>query len=185
MNSGRRSTFQCLPTRRCVVCPLQPYGTALRGSRNGGTTFMSTVTADMLIKQSMTVDERWSFSLRAGPLKGKISLNQRFLFWCGLVYRYREKFNYINYLECGQRNRYSDCLWAERLRGRSSSPDRVKNFLFSTTSKQTLRPKQPISNGSKAAGTWSWPLTSNQCRDQENVKLYIHSPIHLHGVVLN
>jgi hypothetical protein len=27
--------------------------------------------------------------------------------------------------------------------------------------------------------------TSNQCRGQENVDLYIHSPIRLHGVVLN
>jgi hypothetical protein len=39
--------------------------------------------------------------------------------------------------------------------------------------------------GGKAAGAWSWPLTSNSCRGQENVDLYIHSPIRLHGVVLN
>jgi hypothetical protein len=39
--------------------------------------------------------------------------------------------------------------------------------------------------GGKAAGAWSWPLTSNQCRGQGNVDLYIHSPICLHGVVLN
>jgi hypothetical protein len=37
----------------------------------------------------------------------------------------------------------------------------------------------------KAAGAWSWPLTSNSYRGQENVDLYIHSPIRLHGVVLN
>jgi hypothetical protein len=37
----------------------------------------------------------------------------------------------------------------------------------------------------KAARGWSWPLTSNQCRGQENVDLFIHSPIRLHGVVLN
>jgi hypothetical protein len=37
----------------------------------------------------------------------------------------------------------------------------------------------------KAAGAWSWLLTSNWCRGQENVDLYIHSPIRLHGVVLN
>jgi hypothetical protein len=30
--------------------------------------------------------------------------------------------------------------------------------------------------GGKAAGAWSWPLTSNQCRGQQNVDLYIHSP---------
>jgi hypothetical protein len=40
-------------------------------------------------------------------------------------------------------------------------------------------------SGGKAAGAWSWPLTSNHCRGQENVDLYIHSPIRLHGVVLN
>jgi hypothetical protein len=39
--------------------------------------------------------------------------------------------------------------------------------------------------GGKAAGAWSWQLTSNYCRGQENVNLYIHSPISLHGVVLN
>jgi hypothetical protein len=39
--------------------------------------------------------------------------------------------------------------------------------------------------GGKAAGAWSWPLTSNWCRRQENVGLYIHSSIRLHGVVLN
>jgi hypothetical protein len=39
--------------------------------------------------------------------------------------------------------------------------------------------------GSKAAGMWSWPLNSNQCRGEENVALHIHSPIRLHGVMLN
>jgi hypothetical protein len=28
----------------------------------------------------------------------------------------------------------------------------------------------------KAARTWSWPLTSNYCRVQENVELYVLSP---------
>jgi hypothetical protein len=32
-------------------------------------------------------------------------------------------------------------------------------------------------------GAWSWPLTSISCWRQECVKLYLHSPIHLHGVV--
>jgi hypothetical protein len=31
-------------------------------------------------------------------------------------------------------------------------------------------------NGSKAVGGWSWPLTSIQCRGQECVELYLHSP---------
>jgi hypothetical protein len=39
--------------------------------------------------------------------------------------------------------------------------------------------------GGKAAGAWSWPLTSSYFRGQENVDLYIHSPIRRHGVVLN
>jgi hypothetical protein len=39
--------------------------------------------------------------------------------------------------------------------------------------------------GGKAAEAWSWPLTSNKCRGQENVGIYIHSPIRLHGLVLN
>jgi hypothetical protein len=34
-------------------------------------------------------------------------------------------------------------------------------------------------------GAWSWRLTSNQCRDQENMDLYIHSLILLQGIVLN
>jgi hypothetical protein len=38
--------------------------------------------------------------------------------------------------------------------------------------------------GVKAAGAWNWPLT-NWCRGQENVDLYIHSPIRLRGLVLN
>jgi hypothetical protein len=39
--------------------------------------------------------------------------------------------------------------------------------------------------GGKAAGAWSWALTFNQCRGQENINLYIHSSIHFHGVVLS
>jgi hypothetical protein len=39
--------------------------------------------------------------------------------------------------------------------------------------------------GVKAAGAWSWPLNSSKCRGEENVDLYIHCPIRLHGVVLN
>jgi hypothetical protein len=39
--------------------------------------------------------------------------------------------------------------------------------------------------GDKAAGAWSWPLTSIQYRGQECVELYLHSPICLHGVVLS
>jgi hypothetical protein len=38
--------------------------------------------------------------------------------------------------------------------------------------------------GDKAAGASMWPLNSNQCRGQEYVDLYIHSPILLHDIVL-
>jgi hypothetical protein len=37
---------------------------------------------------------------------------------------------------------------------------------------------------SKATGAWSWQLTSNWCRGQECVDLYVHSSI-LHGVALD
>jgi hypothetical protein len=37
----------------------------------------------------------------------------------------------------------------------------------------------------KAAGAWSWPLTSKWYWGQENVVLYVHSPIRFHGVVLS
>jgi len=40
-------------------------------------------------------------------------------------------------------------------------------------------PSYPVGNrgsyfGSKAAGTWSWPLTSIYCRDTECVEPYLH-----------
>jgi hypothetical protein len=39
--------------------------------------------------------------------------------------------------------------------------------------------------GSKATGTWSRPLASNYYLGEESVELYLHYPIHFHGVVLN
>jgi hypothetical protein len=68
------------------------------------------------------------------------------------------------------RSRDSDWLRAGRPRGRSSSPCKIKNFLFSTSSRPALEPTQPPIQwvpgggtlpGGKAAGAWSWPLTSN------------------------
>jgi hypothetical protein len=63
----------------------------------------------------------------------------------------------------------------------------VASRIFSSPSRpyRVWGPPNVISNGyrgggGKAAGSWSWPLTSNKCRG-----LYIHSPIRLHGVVLN
>jgi hypothetical protein len=45
-------------------------------------------------------------------------------------------------------------------------------------------PPSLLSNGYRRLflRAWGWPLTSNYCQGQENVDLYIHSPIHLHGV---
>jgi hypothetical protein len=45
--------------------------------------------------------------------------------------------------EPGQHSRYSDWLRAGRPRGRSSSPDSVKNFLASTSSRPALGPTPP------------------------------------------
>jgi hypothetical protein len=70
--------------------------------------------------------------------------------------------------EPGWRSRYSDWLRAGRPRGRSSSPGSGKNFHFSTFSKPALGSTQhPIQSErgaffpeGKAAGAWSWPVTS-------------------------
>jgi hypothetical protein len=71
-----------------------------------------------------------------------------------------------------QPSRYSNWLRAGRPRGRSSRPGKVKNFLFSTLF-QTVSGVHPTFYpmgtgdsfpGYKAAGTWSWPLTSNYIR---------------------
>jgi hypothetical protein len=76
--------------------------------------------------------------------------------------------------------------------GGSLSPGGVNNFYFSISSRPALGSTQPPINGyrglfpgGKAAGAWSWPHTSNYCRGQENMDLYIHSPIRHHGVMLN
>jgi hypothetical protein len=42
-----------------------------------------------------------------------------------------------------EHSRYNNWLWAGRLRGRSSRPGRVKNFLFSKSSRPALGPTQP------------------------------------------
>jgi hypothetical protein len=57
-------------------------------------------------------------------------------------------------------SRDSDWLRGERPRGRSSSPGRLKNFLFSTSSRPALGPAQPpiqlvpgaLSTGVKRSG---------------------------------
>jgi hypothetical protein len=60
----------------------------------------------------------------------------------------------------GKRSRYSDWPRAGRLRGRSSSPDRVKNFHFSMSFRPAVGPYQPpiqwvpgaVSSGVKRQG---------------------------------
>jgi hypothetical protein len=89
-----------------------------------------------------------------------------------------------------QRRRYSDWLRTERPRVRSSSPDRIKNFLFSTSSRPALESNKPpiqwvpvaLSTGVKRQGL---ETDHSPSASQENMDLYIHSPIRLHGVVLN
>jgi hypothetical protein len=80
----------------------------------------------------------------------------------------------------------SPWLWAGRLRGRSSSPSRIKNFLHIVQNGSGVHPiSYPMRTGGsfpegKADGAWSWPITSKCCRGQENVDIYIHSPIFPH-----
>jgi hypothetical protein len=87
---------------------------------------------------------------------------------------------------------HSDWLRAGRQRGWSSSPGKVKIFLFSTSPRpaEVIPDSYPMGtggsfSGAKAAGAWSWPLTSSYCGGQENIDLHIHFPIRLHDVVLN
>jgi hypothetical protein len=59
------------------------------------------------------------------------------------IYIYIIFFLYMHTEEPGWRSRYSDWLLLGRPRCRSSSPGRVKNFLFSTSSGPALEPTQP------------------------------------------
>jgi hypothetical protein len=66
---------------------------------------------------------------------------------------------------------------------KDSYPTGVGIFLFATESKPTLGTIQPPmkwvpedSFRGKAAGPWSWPLTSIYCLRSQCVELYLHSP---------
>jgi hypothetical protein len=91
----------------------------------------------------------------------------------------------------GQCSQYSDWLWAGQLRGQNSSPSRVKNFVFSTLSRPALGSTQPpiqwvwgtLSLGVKWPGCEADHSSPTSAKVKKNVNLYIHSPIHLHGVV--
>jgi hypothetical protein len=60
----------------------------------------------------------------------------------------------------------------------------VESRIFSMSRPITLVP-EAISLGVKGAGAWSRQLTFSYCWSPENVNVYIHSPIRLHGVELN
>jgi hypothetical protein len=86
-------------------------------------------------------------------------------------------------------------LRAGRPKGRSSSSGRVKNFLFSTSSRPALGSTKPtiqwvpgaLFPGVKRPAREAHHSPPASGRGQENmlVDLYIHSPIRFHGVVLN
>jgi hypothetical protein len=87
------------------------------------------------------------------------------------------------YLCARQRSRYSDWLWAGWQRGRSSSPGRVKNFLFFTSSRPALGSTQPPiqwvrgtpSPGEKRQGREAdhWPPTSAEVK---KIRIYTSTP---------
>jgi hypothetical protein len=79
-----------------------------------------------------------------------------------------------------------------RPRGRSSSPGRVKNFLFSTSSRQALGSTQPpiqrvpgaLSPKVKRLGSEA-DHSSPTSAEAKKMWIYTHSPIRLQGIVLN
>jgi hypothetical protein len=85
-----------------------------------------------------------------------------------------------------RRNRDSSVVlrWAKGWMIGGSSPDRdCKWYLYHHV--QTGPGAHPVSypvgtsdsfSGSKVAGSWSWPLTSIQCRGKECMELYHQSP---------
>jgi hypothetical protein len=90
--------------------------------------------------------------------------------------------------ETGWLSRYSDWLRPGRPRGQVWVPIRSK--FFSLDRSGTHPTSYPMGNGGslsggKTARAWRWPLTSIYSRGQENMGLYIHFPIRLHGVMLN
>jgi hypothetical protein len=93
----------------------------------------------------------------------------------------------------GMAYRYSDWLQAERPRGRSSRPRKVKNFLFSTSSRQSLGSTQTptrwvpdaLFSGVKRPGR---EADHSPPASAEVKKMWFYTstpPKRLHGVVLN
>jgi hypothetical protein len=97
--------------------------------------------------------------------------------------------------EPGKRSQYSDCLRAGRPRGRISSSGRVKNFLFSLSSRPALGSAEPpikwvpgaLSPGiERPGGEFEAHHSSPTSAEVEKMWIYISPPpIRLHGVVLN
>jgi hypothetical protein len=86
----------------------------------------------------------------------------------------------------------SDWLRAGQPRGRSSSPGRVKNFLFSTLSRLAIGSIQPpiqwvlgaFSLGIKRTGLEADHSPPTSAEVKINMDVYIHSPIRLNGTVV-
>jgi hypothetical protein len=106
------------------------------------------------------------------------------------------KINFIcshsNQRESGWRSRYSKGLRVGRPRDGNSNPEekissspRRPDRFWCLSSFLSNGYRKASSLGCKAAGVCNWPLTLNYCRGQEYADLYIHSPLHLHGIVLN
>jgi hypothetical protein len=89
--------------------------------------------------------------------------------------------------EPGLLSQYSDGIRAEEL---GFSPQQGQIFLLSTASSLTLRPKQPPIQWVPAALSPRFKRTGHKADPHlvpksRMVELYHHSPIRLHGVVLN
>jgi hypothetical protein len=78
-------------------------------------------------------------------------------------------------------------LQAGRPRNRCLSPGRVKDFLNSSVSRPSLGSTKPATQSEPGVKRRSVKLSTHLeiVPRQENVELYIHSFIRLHGVVLN
>jgi hypothetical protein len=89
-----------------------------------------------------------------------------------------------------QRSRYSDWLRAGRMRGRSSNPCKVKNFLFSASSRPALEPTQPpiqtvlgaFSLGVKRPGREAGHSAPTST-DLKKMWIYTSTPLYLDSVV--
>jgi hypothetical protein len=105
------------------------------------------------------------------------------VFYCYYYYYYWEADNAIS-IETG----YGlDCQGVGILvpvGSRTFCPPRCPECLWDTPSLLSKVYRASVRE-SKAVGTWSYPPTPSYCVGQENMYLYSHSPITLHGVVHN